>query len=116
MCEVEPEGLRVGRAEEGRKGGALSLEKGQKSHYILFFNEAEPTEIYTKANPTPKEHPDLLNRSTLNSFYQIEENKKRMLKKIQLEKERVHDMRLSEAFFITKYGSRFRIEPRAHKE
>lgn len=113
---MEPEGLRVGRAEEGRKGGALSLEKGQKSHYMPLKKKEERKKIYTKANPTPKEHPDLLNRSTLNSFYQIEENKKRMLKKIQLEKERVHDMRLSEAFFITKYGSRFRIEPRPHKE
>jgi tRNA splicing endonuclease len=77
----------------------------------------ERKKIYTKMHSqSTKEQADLLNRSTLNSFYQIEENKKRMLKKIQHEKERVNDMRLSEAFFITKYGSRFRIDSKVTKE
>lgn len=116
MCEVDQEvRLGVGRGEELRKGGPQSLEKG-KSHYIPIKKKEERKKIYTKANPPTKDHTEMLNRSTLNSFYQIEENKKRMLKKIQLEKERVNDMRLSEAFFITKYGSRFRIEPRPNKD
>ena len=51
----------------------------------------------------------MLNRSTLNSFYQLEENKKKMLKKMQQEKERANGMRLSDVFFITKYGSKFKI-------
>ncbi len=32
-----------------------------------------------------------------------------MLKKLQLEKERTNDFRLSHAFFVTKYGSKFKI-------
>lgn len=30
----------------------------------------------------------------MNNFYQIEENKKKMLKKIQAEKEKIHDLSL----------------------
>jgi hypothetical protein len=52
----------------------------------------------------------MLNRSTLNTFYQIEENKKKMLKKIQADRDKVHDLTLKEALSITKYGSRFNIE------
>lgn len=33
-----------------------------------------------------------------------------MLKKIQKEKDRANDLRLSDAFFITKYGPRFNID------
>jgi hypothetical protein len=43
----------------------------------------------------------------------LEENKRKMLKKMEQEKERANGMRLSDAFFITKYGSRFKIDARA---
>ena len=52
----------------------------------------------------------MVHRCTLNSFYQIEENKKKMLKKVQQEKDRANDLRLSDAFFVTKYGSKFKLD------
>ena len=56
---------------------------------------------------------------TLTSFYQHEDNKKKMLKKMQVDKERAHelgDLRLSDAFFITKYGLKFNINNNGYKQ
>ena len=53
-----------------------------------------------------------MNRSTITSFYQLEDKKKRMLDKVKQEKERVNDMKLSDAFFITKYAEKFKINPK----
>lgn len=53
---------------------------------------------------------DFLNRSTLSSFYNIEKNKKKMLNKLKTEKDRIQEMRLNDAFSITKYASRFRLD------
>ena len=33
-----------------------------------------------------------------------------MLKKVQQEKDRANDLRLSDAFFVTKYGSKFKLD------
>jgi hypothetical protein len=52
----------------------------------------------------------MAHRCTLNSFYQVSENKKKMLKKVQQEKERASGFRLSDAFFVTKYGSKFKLD------
>lgn len=41
---------------------------------------------------------------------QAEDNKNKMLRKIELERERINDLRLSDAFIVTKYGSKFRID------
>ena len=57
-----------------------------------------------------KSSKDFLNQSTLTSFYQLEKKKKKMLNKIKTEKERANEMRLSDAFFITKYGSKFKLD------
>ena len=89
------------------------MEKSQKGHYIPAKKKEERKKIYTKMHVQSKEQTNI--RSTLNSFYQVEENKKKMLKKIQLEKERVNDLRLSEAFFITKYGTRFILDTKTVK-
>ena len=59
-----------------------SLEKNQKGHYFPMKKKEERKKIYTKMHYPSKEQANI--RSTLNSFYQIEENKKKMLKKIQL--------------------------------
>ena len=58
---------------------------------------------------------DFMNRSTLSSFYNIEKNKKKMLNKIKTEKDRINDMKLSDAFSITKYATRFRIDEKLIK-
>lgn len=72
----------------------LSLEKNHKGHYLPVKKKEERKKIYTKVySQSNKEQANI--RSTLNSFYQVEENKKRMLKKIQQEKDRVNDLRLS---------------------
>lgn len=47
---------------------------------------------------------DQLNRSTITSFYHFEDKKKKMLEKVKNEKERINDLKLSDAFFITKYA------------
>jgi tRNA splicing endonuclease len=100
--------------ERGRMPHPHSLDKNQKGHYFPTKKKEERKKIYTKIHSqSTKEQANI--RSTLNSFYQVEENKKRMLKKIQQEKERANDLRLSEAFFITKYGSRFRIDSKTLK-
>ncbi len=72
----------------------------------------ERKKIYTKVHgKSSKLQLDMLNRSTLNSFHQIEEHKQKMLRKIEADKERgTNDMRLSDAFFITKYGSKFNVD------
>jgi hypothetical protein len=41
---------------------------------------------------------------------QCEDNKNRMLRKIEIDRERVNDLRLSDAFIVTKYGSKFHID------
>jgi len=61
---------------------AYSLEKSQKGHYVPVKKKEERKKIYTKMHVQYKEPTNI--RSTLNSFYQVEENKKKMLKKIQL--------------------------------
>ena len=43
----------------------------------------------------------------------MEEQKKKMLKKIEADKDRANELRLSEAFFITKYGSKFNLDQKA---
>lgn len=55
-----------------------------------------------------KQPGDLLN-TTLSSLNQAD-NKRRMLRKTQADRDRVNDLRLSDAFFITKYGSRFLMD------
>ena len=57
---------------------------------------------------------DFLNQSTLSSFYHIEKKQKKMLNKVKAEKERAHEMKLSDAFFVTKYGSKFMMNQK-HK-
>lgn len=52
----------------------------------------------------------MTNRRTLNSFYQIEKNKKKMLRKVQQEKDRANNLMLSDIFVVTKYGSRFKLD------
>ena len=72
----------------------------------------------TKMNAT-KAEAQLINNMTLNSFYQNEDNKKKMLKKTQIDKQRAHDLgdqRLGDAFFITKYTNKFNINPHLFKE
>jgi len=55
-----------------------------------------------------KQPGELLN-TTLSSWNQVD-NKRRMLRKTQADRDRANDLRLSDAFFITKYGSRFLID------
>ena len=50
-----------------------------------------------------------LNRSTLTAFYQLDLKKKKIMDKCKLDKNRGKELRLSDAFFITKYGSKFDI-------
>lgn len=38
-----------------------------------------------------------------------------MLNKLKAEKERANQMRLSDAFFITKYGSKFKLDEKSFK-
>lgn len=40
----------------------------------------------------------------------MEDGRRKMLRKLQADKERAKDLRLSEAFFITKYGQRFMVD------
>ena len=101
---------------KGKTNYVHSLEKNQKGGHFVLKKKEERRKVFTKIHSQPtKQQVNMLNRSTLTSFYQLEENKKRMLKKLQQEKERANDLRLSEAFFITKYGSRFRIDSKALK-
>lgn len=65
-----------------------------------------------RANTLGSCHKEQLNRSTITSFYQLEDKKKRMLDKLRLEKERIHELKLSEAFFVTKYAEKFRVNSR----
>jgi hypothetical protein len=45
-----------------------------------------------------------MKRSTLGCFYQMGEKQRRMLRKVQADRERADDMVLREALCITKYG------------
>jgi hypothetical protein len=40
----------------------------------------------------------------------LEANKKKMLDKVKQERERVNEMKLSDAFYITKYAEKFHIK------
>ncbi len=51
------------------------------------------------------------NSSVLGYISQLEDNKNKMLRKIENERERINDLRLSDAFFISKY-SKFRLDPK----
>jgi hypothetical protein len=64
----------------------------------------------TKLSTTPSKVGKIaLNRSTLTSFYQLDVKKKRIMEKIKADKNRSKELGLSDAFFITKYGSKFDI-------
>lgn len=91
-------------------------EKSQKMYFVRgennpFKKKEERKKVLSKLHSQSTKHQaELLNTSTLSYFYQAEDNKRKMLKKMQADKERANDLRLSDAFFITKYGSRFRID------
>ncbi len=64
----------------------------------------------TKLSTTPSKAGKIaLNRSTLTSFYQLDMKKKKIMDKIKADKNRGKELKLSDAFFITKYGSKFDI-------
>jgi hypothetical protein len=51
-----------------------------------------------------------MSNSILGCIYQVEDNRNRMLRKIEIDRERINDLRFSEAFVVTKYGSKFHID------
>lgn len=57
-----------------------------------------------------KHNLEALNRSTLGCFYQMEEKQRKMLRKVQADKDKAHEMTLREALSITKYGTKFNAE------
>ena len=64
----------------------------------------------SKLSTTPSKSGKIsLNRSTLSAFYQLDLKKKKVMEKSKLDKNRGKELRLSDAFFITKYGSKFDI-------
>lgn len=51
-------------------------------------------------------------KTSVGSFYYLNEKKEKMLDKIRAEKERVKSLRLNEIFLVTKYASKFKINAR----
>ena len=50
-----------------------------------------------------------MNRSTLASFYNFSKKNKKMLSKIKNDKSKVSDLKLRDAFLVTKYASKFMV-------
>lgn len=56
-----------------------------------------------------EQNKELQNRSTLTSFYHLHKKNKKMLTKLKSEKSKITDLKLGEAFLITKYAAKFMV-------
>ena len=53
-----------------------------------------------------------MTKTSMGGFYYVQNKRDKMLEKMKAEREKVHSLKLNEAMLVSKYASKFNINPR----